>query len=1564
MLRPAVVVALSFLCLAGGCFDASLADVFSVACRDGGDCVDDTVCLLGDDVGRQRCVRRDSACIDVADREARALPDGSACGDQGICVAAACVSPRCGDGVVTAPETCDGDDGCRANCSRCGDGVVDDGESCDNGAQNSDSESGACRTTCVAASCGDGVRDPGEGCDEGTLNSDSEPGACRTTCARAACGDGVVDDGEQCDDGVDNGDAADACRATCVVAACGDGVIDAGEACDNGSQNSAVGAGACRTTCVPALCGDGVRDPGEGCDDGTLNSDSEPGACRTTCARASCGDGVIDDGEQCDDGSDNGDAADACRVTCALAACGDGVLDTGEACDNGSQNSDVGAGACRTTCVPALCGDGVRDPGEGCDDGTLNSDSEPGACRTTCAPAQCGDGVVDDGEACDDGNAASGDGCRGDCLKVERCGDGVVDVGEACDDGNDNPRDGCIVVPEGGRDRCRAQSFATELLVVGAVEGRLAADTSVNRPSGLAVDLLGRIYVADTDNQRVLRINTDDTVVTVAGTGTARPLSAVAPAPGEGGPATSASLYFPSAVAVDARGRVIVHDDRIVRRVETDGTIRTISQNGAGQQGAPLAVDPRGALFARTASVGLAQIAEDGSAVPVASTSQVRAIAFDNSGRIYLADGQRVVRLAGPCSASSTCDAGTCSVPAGQDQGRCVEVIAGTGDAGFSGDNGPATSARLSNPGGVAVDALGRIVIADSQNHRIRRVDAQGNITTIAGTGVGLFAGDGGPAREASLNSPGSLVVDPQGRIVFVDTFNNVIRRIEADGTIRTVLGVGPPGFVNDGGAATSAVINDSSVTQFENVAIDDRGRVVFADTGNRLIRRINDDGSLTRIAGRIGTEFTGGGFGVGGFSGEGGPALDAGFEFPSGIAVDARGRIVVADAFNHCVRRIDTDGTIRTIAGGDGLLDRPDVGVTSPQWLCDLALFDDGVCDCGCGASDPDCFGLGVATPGVGVGHPVCDRCAESDGTPLPGGSGACSIPSGFSGDGGPATRATLRSPYGVAVDALGRVLIADTENHRVRRIDDAGVITTIAGTGVAGFSGDGDLASRATLNEPYGVFVDVDGNVLIADTQNNRIRRIGADGIITTVAGNGDVIASGDGGLATAAGLESPYGVTADRRGQLFVNGFASIRRVDASGIIDSIAGNDPDPTGCAVPGDAITCPTGDGGPAARALVVPSNITVDREGRVVFTDSVQRGLNTPGSIRRIESDGTLVTLAGRVDPIGPGPFARARLYPSAALAPLPSGALVSVGALGRALTIDVAARVVAVTVGYRAFVDARTLDDGSPASPAADGRARFAALLDDAAGVAFDPVATTLVITERALGDLRVIGLDPDGDGVIDDASAWTNRSIATELTGPAGIAYDGTSDTFVVVDEQEHCVQRIDREGGRSDVVVGRCGTAGLFPGFLNQPTHAVVSPTSGALYVADTGNHRVLRVDDDGAVALVIGDGSVSSAGEGSPARLFPVNAPRQLALDRFGNLYVASTTTVRLVANVDGDSDADGDDAVSTIFGGGERTAFPQSDAFCVRSLALGDDDAVYAADACQGFLVRLVPKAD
>ncbi|MFZ9887979.1 MAG: hypothetical protein ACO3JL_10795 [Myxococcota bacterium] len=471
------------------------------------------------------------------------------------------------------------------------------------------------------------------------------------------------------------------------------------------------------------------------------------------------------------------------------------------------------------------------------------------------------------------------------------------------------------------------------------------------------------------------------------------------------------------------------------------------------------------------------------------------------------------------------------------------------------------------------------------------------------------------------------------------------------------------------------------------------------------------------------------------------------------------------------------------------------------------------------------------------------------------------------------------MSSPAHVVDDGAGGVYLTDTGNHRVRRVTDAGFITTVAGTGIAGDNGDGGQASEASFHSPVGLTRLADGGLLIADTGNHRLRLIGVDGIVSAFAGVGLEGVSGDGGLATAARFSSPYGVTV-------------------------------------APGGAV-------------------------------DVLDTG---NGRVRRIGADGRVLTVAGAAHPTGPGLRGRARLYGSKSLLFRP-GYLLSVGAYGRGVQIDLSAQDARVVFGY------------DEASVDVQGLAAYAAPLAGGRGVVLDPVGHSWLVTESETGTLRRIGFDPAGSGSVAVASTWTNEAVATTLEGPAGLVYDETNGHFIVADELGHCVRRVSREGVVSaEPIYGRCGQRGSFPGYLDSPSHVARSALTGAVYIADTANHRVLRVDVGGSVALVVGDGSVSSAGAGEPARLFPVDSPRQIALDGYGNLYVASRTTLRMVANIDGDLDADGDDSVFTLYGGGDRLRSPEGDTFCLGALALGEGHAIYAADACQGFVVRVFPE--
>jgi DNA-binding beta-propeller fold protein YncE len=342
----------------------------------------------------------------------------------------------------------------------------------------------------------------------------------------------------------------------------------------------------------------------------------------------------------------------------------------------------------------------------------------------------------------------------------------------------------------------------------------------------------------------------------------------------------------------------------------------------------------------------------------------------------------------------------------GQSDGGVIRTMAGTNQRGFSGDGGSAVSAAFHQPRAAAVGPDGTVFIADTFNHRVRRVDPGGAVTTLVGTGQAAFSGDGGPSGAATLHWPHGLAVDPAGAGLYIaDSANHRVRRVDlASGVITTVAGSDSPGAGGDGGPATAAQLQDPKA-----VYAAPSGELYIADAGNDRIRRVDAAGTITTF----------GGTGITGYSGDGGPATAAQFDGPRALAGDGAGNLYVADDNNHRIRRIDGAGVVTTLAG------------------------------------------TGVA---------------------------------GFSGDGGPALSAQLDHPRGVAVDGGGNVFVADSMSARVRMIDPGGVIATVAGCGRQGYGGDGGPATVARLFEPRGVAVDGAGRLFVADTYNDRVRRVDA--------------------------------------------------------------------------------------------------------------------------------------------------------------------------------------------------------------------------------------------------------------------------------------------------------------------------------------------------------------------------------------------------------------------------------------------------------------------------------------
>ena len=472
-----------------------------------------------------------------------------------------------------------------------------------------------------------------------------------------------------------------------------------------------------------------------------------------------------------------------------------------------------------------------------------------------------------------------------------------------------------------------------------------------------------------------------------------------------------------------------------------------------------------------------------------------------------------------------------------------IETVAGGGPVG---DGGPATAAQLNIPRGVAVDGAGNLYIADRDNHSIRKVDAAGVISTVAGDGTLGFGGDGGPAVAAQLDSPFGVALDAAGNLYIADRGNHSIRKVDPAGGISTVAGDGTRGFGGDGGPATAAQLYVPS-----GVAVDGAGNLYIADRGNRRIRKVDPAGVISTVAGD----------GTLGFGGDGGPATAAQLNYPSGVAPDGAGNLYIADRDNHRIRKVDAAGAITTVAGGGPVGDGG--AATAAQLWSPNSVAPDGAGNLYIADTRNNRIRK-VDSAGV-------ISTVAGDGT------------RGFGGDGGPATAAQLWSPNSVAPDGAGNLYIADGVNNRIRKVDSAGVISTVA----------------AQLANPRGVALDGAGNLYIADFGNHRIRKVDAAGMITTVAGDGTEGSGGDGGPAVAAQLNRPAGVAADGAGNLYIADFGNqrIRKVDSAGVISTVAAQ---------------------------LFYPSGVAPDGAGNLYIADSGNQ------RIRKVDSAGVISTVAG----------------------------------------------------------------------------------------------------------------------------------------------------------------------------------------------------------------------------------------------------------------------------------------------------------------------------------------------
>jgi len=680
-------------------------------------------------------------------------------------------------------------------------------------------------------------------------------------------------------------------------------------------------------------------------------------------------------------------------------------------------------------------------------------------------------------------------------------------------------------------------------------DGGPAVAARLNYSMGTALDSSGNLYIADTLNNRVRRVDkSTGTITTVVGT-------ELAGYSGDGGPAATAQINYPTALAFDPAGNLYIADtnNSVIRKVDANSKyISTFAGHGTlGYLANPygVATDGAGNVFIADTYDGVVQevLANSGSMVVIAGNYNFdytgdggpatdaalqgpTGVAVDKAGNVYIADDwNNVIRMV---------TAGT----------NVITTVAGNGFGAFSGipsyigDGGPATSAQLYNPESVALDGAGNLYITDTFNNAIREVSAKTQIiTTVAGNGSSCWGGDGGPATSAQLCNPAGVTLDSAGNLYIADTSDYVIRKVFVSGLPPVVPAAAPAFSIGTGNYATPQTVTISDTTPGASIYVTLDGTTPTS-ASHIYIGPMNITGTVTVKAIAIASGYlqsaavtaaytfttppatvisTIAGSGVNGFQGAGGPATSAKLGLPYGLIRDANGNLYITDYGDSVVWKVDAQtGNIAVVAGN------------------------------------------GTA---------------------------------GYTGDGDLATKAQLNAPMASAMDALGNLYIADSSNNVIRKVAwDTGIITTISGDGNAGYSGNGGPAAAAELNDPQGLVFDKAGNLYIADTANRVVRRItGTAGTITNVAGVHTRGYSGDGGLAINAGLASPAQLAFDSAGNLYIEGGARVRMISAtSGIINTLAGN------------GIGGESGDGGVATAAEIMPRGVALDGSGNLYIGD------------------------------------------------------------------------------------------------------------------------------------------------------------------------------------------------------------------------------------------------------------------------------------------------------------------------------------------------------------------------